>query len=240
MRVVGILKGMAKVVGIGVGLLLLSILSGYIAMNLVLDRGKLEVPIVIGLDLKMAADQLRLAGFQPRMATKEYSSNFPKGTVVRQSPSGGSRLHKGKEVRLTVSKGTDEILAPDLVGGDLTRGQRILAEQGLTLGRITKVHSNTFPAGEVIAQDPAPGLPTRRGTALHLLISLGGEEDYYLMPNLVGVDATDALALVKKMRLDAKVSYTPMPDYAAKVVAQDPSFGTRIKEREQVSLVIGQ
>ena len=131
-----------KVVGLGIVLLVLSVASGYIAMNLSLERDRIDVPVVIGLDLKEASRQIREVGLKPRMAGEEYHVAFPKGTVVRQTPSGGSRIRKNQEVRLTISKGSDETLAPDLVGRSFTRAQRFLAEEGLLLGSTAKVHTS--------------------------------------------------------------------------------------------------
>lgn len=232
-----VLKRILKILGVGLGLILLSILSGYMAMNLALERGKIDIPVVIGLELREAARQLREMGLQPRMAAEEYHGNFPKGTVIRQSPAGGSRVRRNTEVRLTISRGSDETLAPDLVGNPLTRAQRTLAEQGMLVGKIAKVHTS-LPAGEVIAQDPPAGFPARRGGAVNLLVSLGEEERFYLMPNVVGQKLAEAITLLKGMGLDPKVAYESLPDLAGRIVLQDPSFGTRIKEREQVTLVV--
>ncbi len=228
-----------KTIGIGTGIIFLSVLSGYIAMNLALERDRVDVPVVIGLNLKEAARQLREVGLQPRMSGERYHGTFPKGTVIRQSPAGGSRIRRDKEVRLTISKGSDETLAPDLVGQPLTSAQRLMAEQGLIVGNTARVHA-ALPAGVVIAQDPPAGFPTRRGSAMDLLISLGEEERFYVMPNLVGQGEDEAIAILKEMGLEPTVAYEPFPDLARRVVLQDPSFGTRIKEGEQVTLVVAQ
>ncbi|MFQ5657746.1 MAG: PASTA domain-containing protein [Candidatus Methylomirabilales bacterium] len=233
------LRTILKIVGIGTGMILLSIVSGYIAMNLALERDRIEVPVVIGLDLKEAARQLREVGLRPRMAGEKYDNSFPKGTVIRQNPAGGSRIRRDKEVRLTISKGSDETLAPDVVGQPLGDAQRLMAEQGLFLGNVARVHTS-LPAGVVIAQDPPSGFPTRRGSAMSVLISLGEEERFYVMPNLVGQWEDEAIAILREMGLEPHVSYEPFPDLAGRVVLQDPSFGTRIKEKERVTVVVAQ
>jgi len=232
-------KTAVRFAAIGGGLFLLSVLSGYIAMSLTLERGKIEVPIVVGLELKEAARQLREMGLQPRLAGEEYHPAFPKGAVVRQTPAGGNRLRKNGEVRLIISKGSDETLAPELVGQPITQAQRLLAEHGLLLGPTAKAHA-ALPAGVVIAQDPPAGFPSRRGSTVSVLVSLGEEERFYVMPNLVGQREEEAVTLLKEMGLEARVSYESFPGQDRRVVQQDPSFGTRIKEREQVTLVIAQ
>lgn len=233
------LKRTLKVIGIGIGLVLLSILSGYITMNIFLERDRIAVPVVIGLELKEAARQLREVGLQPRMAGEEYHAAFQKGAVISQSPSGGSRILKNKQVRLTISKGSGETLIPDLVGRPLTRAQRLLAEEGLVPANIGRVHAS-LPADVVIAQDPPAGFPARRGSAVSLLISLGEPERFFVMPDLVGQREEEAIAILREMGLEPKVTYESFPDLAQRVVLQDPSFGARIKEKEQVTLVVGQ
>jgi eukaryotic-like serine/threonine-protein kinase len=232
-------KRLLRFAGIGLGLFLLSVLSGYIAMSLTTERARIDVPIVVGLELKEAARQLREVGLQPRMAGEEYHGAFSKGTVVRQSPSGGLRLRKNSEVRLIISKGSDETLAPDLVGQALTQAQRLLAEHGLLLGHTARAHTS-LPAGVVIAQAPPAGFPMRRGSAVALLLSLGEEERFYVMPNLVGQREEEAVAILKEMGLEPRVTYETFPGQDRRVVIQDPSFGTRIKEREQATLVVAQ
>ncbi len=228
-----------RILGIGVGLLVLSVISGYIAMNLSMERDRIEVPVVVGLELKEAARQLRIVGLQPRMAGEDYHAAFQKGAVIRQSPSGGSRVRKNLEVRLTVSRGRDETLAPDLTGQPLQQAQRLLAEQGLVLGPTAKVHTS-LPTGVVIAQNPPAGFPTRRGTAVSVLISLGEAQRFYVMPNLVGQWEEEAIAILKEMGLEPRVTYQSFPAQARRVVLQEPSFGTRVKEKEEVSLVVAQ
>ncbi|MFQ5946305.1 MAG: PASTA domain-containing protein [Anaerolineae bacterium] len=228
-----------RVFGLGILVLVLSVVSGYIAMNLTLERDRIDVPVVIGLDLKEASRQVREVGLKPRMAGEEYHVAFPKGTVIRQSPSGGSRVRKNKEVRLTISRGSDETLAPDLVGRPLARAQRVLAEEGLLLGSTAKVHMS-LPAGEVVAQNPPAGFPVRRGSAVSLLISLGEEERFYVMPNLVGQREEEAIAILKEMGLEPRVTYESSGGLPRRVILQEPSFGTRIKEKEQVTLVVAQ
>ena len=44
-------KTVLRILGIGVGLLVLSVISGYIAMNLSMERDRIEVPVVVGWEL---------------------------------------------------------------------------------------------------------------------------------------------------------------------------------------------
>ena len=164
-----------QTLGLGGGLVLTGFLAWYGAMQLALEKDRVAVPRVIGMEAVAATQRLQEEGFQPVITSEEYSDRAPVGAVVSQRPPSGIRARKGGDVRLTVSKGGDVLLLPTLMGGPLTRARRILVDGGLLLGRVTQIHSAEYPAGDVIAQDPPPGTPVRRGTAVDLLVSLGPE-----------------------------------------------------------------
>ncbi|MBI3003253.1 MAG: hypothetical protein HYY54_06510, partial [candidate division NC10 bacterium] len=62
-----------KAAGALLGMAGLAILAGYVAMNLALEKDKVQVPNTMGMDLKEAAALVREVGLQPRMVAEEYS-----------------------------------------------------------------------------------------------------------------------------------------------------------------------
>ena len=65
---------------------------------------RVTVPDVTGLPRAKAEQKIRAAGLTPN--TVAVPSTETAGTVVRQTPSGGSSAAKGSTVRLDVAKGT--------------------------------------------------------------------------------------------------------------------------------------
>lgn len=153
--------------------LLLALASGAITMQLALERDKVEVPDVVGREEEAAAQLLKGLGLKPQVVREEYHDRIPKGAVIAQRPSAGTRVRKESMIRLVVSKGSDKVVVPDLAGLDLERAGQVLIEVGLLVGRIAKVHSDEYAEGQIIAQDPSPGSVSRRGSAVQLLLSLG-------------------------------------------------------------------
>lgn len=228
------------------GLLLLIVAlafgAGYLAVSIDLGGEKVEVPNLVGTDARTALETLRGLELQGRQAGEEYHRQIPKGAIVTQRPQAGSRLRKAGMVRYTVSKGTDEVTFPDLVGISLPRAQRALQERGLTLGKVASVHSWSLPKDSILAQYPPSGTRGKRGDTVSLLLSLGPEEAYYLMPDLVGKEQALAFRFLQGLGLDVKVKSAKVSSglQAGLVVDQDPPSGSQVKAGSQVTIFVGQ
>ncbi|MGH3376716.1 MAG: penicillin-binding protein [Actinoallomurus sp.] len=72
---------------------------------------RVKVPDVVGLSASEARSKLTAAGFSVSTG-KGVSSFYPKGTVVRTSPGGGSRAEPGSTVTIYLSKGQPSIPFP--------------------------------------------------------------------------------------------------------------------------------
>lgn len=235
----GCLYRLIRAVAVCVGLVAVATLSGYIAMLWFLEEDKMEVPRVIGLDSVAAEALITEVGLIPRVMADEFSAAIPKGSVTRQRPSHGTRLKLGSEVRLIVSRGSDQLAAPDLSGLTATQAKRVLAEVGLVFGRVTSIHSDAHRRETIIAQDPPAGATVIRGAEIRLLESLGPLEDIVVVPDLRGREMVVALNLLKELQLEARMSFYESMAQGGHVVAQDPAPGAQIKVGGQVQITIG-
>lgn len=166
-------KGFLKGLKAFVWLLSVAILSAFITMQLALERDKVLVPDIVGQGSEAAVRSLKELGLKPLVIREDYHDGVPRGTVIAQRPSGGARIRQGSQVKLVVSRGTDKVMVPALAGLDLEQAGWALTEAGLLLRRIAKVHSDGYPEGQVIAQDPPPGSLVKQRSAVQLLLSLG-------------------------------------------------------------------
>jgi serine/threonine-protein kinase len=237
---VGCLYRLLRAVAICVGLVALATLSGYIAMLRFMEEDRVEVPRVIGLDSVAAEAMVKEAGLTPRVVAEEFSATIPRGSVTSQRPARGTRLKLGSEVRLILSRGSDQLVVPDMAGLTLTQAKRVLAEAGLTLGPITPIHSDAHARESVIAQDPPGGAPAIRGATVRLLESLGPLEDVVVLPDLRGREMLVALNLLKELQLEARMTFYVAVAKEGRVIAQDPPPGAQIKVGGQVQITIGE
>jgi len=231
-----LVKGLAVLAG----LLALGLVSAYVAMDVVLEKNRVEVPRLVGLDSVAATALAKEAGLNPRLAAEEFSEHIPKGHVTRQRPARGTRVEPASEVRLFLSRGTDRVEVPDVAGTSLPQAQRTLGEAGLSLGHVTKVHSDLHPHDTILAQDPSPGATTIRGAAVALLQSVGPWEEILTMPDLVGRDTVTAMNLLRELQVEAQLSFETTISGKNHVVAQDPPPGRPVKVGDRVLLTIGE
>jgi eukaryotic-like serine/threonine-protein kinase len=133
---------------------------------LVVSKGKepVEVPNVTGKSRQEAEEQLRALGFSVDV-DEVFSDDVAIGVVMDQTPSSGT-ADKGSTVRLTVSKGPDLVVVPDLRGQTFEQARDALEGLGL------KVRKRSFPGGpgQVLRTDPERGQKVRRGTTVTVYV----------------------------------------------------------------------
>ena len=222
-----------------VGLCALAAVSGEMAMLWMLEGDRVEVPRVIGLDSVAAGALLKESGLLPRVVAEEFSEKIPKGHVTSQRPPRGTRATLGTEIRLLLSRGTDQLTVPKLAGATLPQANRTLAEAGLGLGQVTTIHSDLHLKDTIIAQDPPEGAAAVRGAAVRILQSAGPWDERVIMPDLRGREALVAVNLLKELQIEARISFQPAAS-KDRVIAQDPAPGTPLKLGKQAELIVGE
>src|SRR4051812_19172346 len=86
---------------------------------------QVEVPNVVGQQLDDARSSLGDAGF--RVTVTQQPSDQDPGTVLAQSPAGGSETDKGSSIALTVASKPEQVPVPDVTGETDTDAIRILS-----------------------------------------------------------------------------------------------------------------
>ncbi|MFI5340303.1 MAG: PASTA domain-containing protein [Candidatus Methylomirabilales bacterium] len=230
---------LVKVAAILTGLFAVWLTSAHIAMQLAMERDRVEVPRVVGVDSVAAGQLIREVGLTPQVVAEEFSDKIPKGRVTTQRPIGSTRAKNGSVVRLFLSRGTDQLEVPNLAGITLVQAQRSLAEAGLALGPVTAIHSDAHARETIIAQDPPAGASATRGATMRLLQSLGPWEEMVTMPDLRGREMVTAINLLREIQVAARVSFERSVSREGQVVAQDPPPGAQVKVGGQVMITVG-
>ncbi|HET6213769.1 MAG TPA: Stk1 family PASTA domain-containing Ser/Thr kinase, partial [Micromonosporaceae bacterium] len=115
-------------------------------------RAPLTVPNVVGQNVNDAQQTLRGMGLVVQV--EEQNSDKPQGQVIGQTPPDGSGVEPGATVKLTVSKGPQQIPMPGVKGRACAEAKTIL--EGAHL-RVNIMGIN--PNGAVAEQTPAEGTP---------------------------------------------------------------------------------
>ncbi|MFA5027832.1 MAG: PASTA domain-containing protein [Candidatus Methylomirabilota bacterium] len=222
------------------GLLALGVLSGYVAMHLSMEPDRVEVPRVVDVESLAAGELLKEVGLVPRIIAEEFSGHIAKGRVASQRPARGTRVKIGSEIRLILSRGSDQLSVPDVRGLELAPAQRALMEAGLTVGSVLRIHSDVHPHETVMGQEPAPGAPAVRGDRVVLLQSQGPLDNLVAVPDLRGREIVTALNLLKELQVEARVSFQQEASREGLVMEQDPPPGGKVRVGGQVQLTVGE
>lgn len=214
--------------------------SALITTNLILKGEIVTVPNLRGKTLDEGRTLLGRNLLSLNFAGTKFDSEIEKGLIISQDPPAGSKIKANRMVKVIVSAGSEIVEIPDLLGKSLETAVQTLASVGLSRGTISQVHSRQYPAGRIIAQVPKPGGKVKRSTAINLLISQGEQELKYVMPDLIGRRADQALARLKELGFkvaNVRSSYYPGLEPGI-IIKQTPPHGFAVQKRNLISLEV--
>ena len=126
------------------------------------------LPAVSGLSLDAAKIALNAVGLEVGKTTESFSDTVPKGNVIDLVPN-QLNLTKGSKVDLTISKGTNKVVLPNMVGNRILAAQDMLAKLGLKTIVDTNLANKLWGLRNVRSMSPAPGTVVRVGDTITLI-----------------------------------------------------------------------
>jgi serine/threonine-protein kinase len=220
---------------------LVAAVSAYFAMSLLFKSADTVVlPDFTGNHVVSVLEYLTEHGLNTKVRGSRYSAEIPKNHVIFQDPKAGTEIKKGRDVKLVLSKGTETILMPNLIGLDLRRAEIIFEENDLCRGHVSRTFNASQSKDAIVAQVPAAGKTVNRGGCIDILVSLGQPPQAYKMPDLKGLPLEEALTVIEMRRLshgEIHTQYVSSPTRSG-IVEQDPPPGYRVFERSAVHLTV--
>jgi beta-lactam-binding protein with PASTA domain/predicted Ser/Thr protein kinase len=129
-----------------------------------------RIPDVVGQTLEAAEATLTNAELTLGTVSKRVSSTQAPGTVVAQSPAGGSTAHAGDTVGLTVAQAPKEIAVPSVVGAAQAAASAALRHDGFKVKTQTHATTEQSEVGVVLEQTPAGGAQARKGATVTIAV----------------------------------------------------------------------
>ncbi len=220
------------------GLILVAVVAGVALLVKSLlgnDTGLLPAPPVIGLSQQEATLRLAEAGLQVGKVINQFAEK-PSGTVIGQSPDSGFLIGRGGQVDLTISKGIEMTVVPQVIGLSQAEAEAALDDAKLTINRVVMRDVN-LPEGQVLDVLPRPGAQVRARSTVDVVVSSGQVQ----VPDLRGMTKDEAIAALQKLgfavgieprdsleKVDTVVDQRPVNALAPRgstvviVVAQEP------------------
>jgi len=217
--------------------MVLAISVGIAGWWIVLGPGaKVSVPSVIGASVDKANSLISPLGLKIEVAEKVYSEEVSEGLIIKQDPAGGDKIDPNGTVKLTVSKGPERYLVPQLIGLTPEAAVNAIAKLPLATGTITEVFNSEVPKGFVISAEPAPGTQVRRDTAINLVVSKGIET--LALSSYLGKIGEEALTELTDAGFDVTVTYAfDEKVIPGGVISQTPAAGD-VPKGAKIQLVV--
>ena len=127
------------------------------------------VPDVVGLKEASAQKTLVTAGFQTSSTTTHAAE--PAGTVVGQTPAGGSTAGLGTIVVLQISDGVPAVTpVPSVVGLSATAAGTALKDAGFVVKIVDRVVTDPNTYDRVVSQSPGGGVKADEGSVVTIVV----------------------------------------------------------------------
>jgi serine/threonine-protein kinase len=193
-----------------------------------------QIPDVSGLTQRQATTRLEDAGLlvDPGFG---FSESVPEGRAVGTEPVAGTSLPSGSTVQLVISRGSNRVEVPGVIGLDDQQALSALSDVGLN-GNIVQ-REDEAPAGQVVGQSPGSGQLVRRGSSVTVFVSTGAIS----VPDVIGELRKTAVATLKKAGFIVSVNdqETTDPNQVGRVITQFPPGGSRGSRGDTVTISVG-
>jgi serine/threonine-protein kinase len=195
-----------------------------------------DLPPLDGTTLAAAQQAVIGAGLTLGQVAERADETIPKGSLIDWSVGGKPRpiqAPKGSRVDVLVSSGPAARTIPSLTGRSEAEAKAALEGMRLKTAH-ADAFSDTVPAGQVIATDPAAGKTAARDSTVTIIVSKG--PDVVAVPDVSKAANLDqAVALLEQAGLQAGQVYG---DANGKPFSSDPAAGTQVKRGSAVDIFL--
>ncbi|MBC2856666.1 MAG: PASTA domain-containing protein [Cetobacterium sp.] len=178
--------------------------------------------------------------FNITIAGEEFST-FPTNEIFLQEPEPNKIVKRGRNIKIWVSKGSDELILPDFSEKNLIDVTAALQTEGITIDKVSYLIS-PLPYNTVIATSPAKNSKVRRGDSISILVGDIQENKEVKMPDLIGLELEDAKSEISRNSLSlGEISYK-VTDYLDPniVIETSQTTGKKITAGTAIDLVVSQ
>jgi serine/threonine-protein kinase len=209
--------------------IILGLLFGYLTFKVLSFSRTVEVPDLHGRNLLDANKLVTSKGLYLKIEGEDYDPAVPSGNVIRQDVPAGKTVKERRGIKVVISKGPRVKSVPMLVNETLVSAESLLLRKGLKIAKVIPVHSDVVEKDRIIAQKP--GTEEQMSETITVLVSLGPHEKIYNCPDLRGMSAEQAAAIIKKLNLKLATEGS-----GERVEVQKPEPGKQIRTGDTIYL----
>ncbi len=208
--------------------------DGTVGVTISKGKERYIVPTLQGLKIEIAEGLISDNNLVVGEIIKEFSSEFPKGFIMRSSPAAGERIKRDSQVTLYLSKGVEQVGVSSYQGKSGEQALNELTEAGFEV-ETKYVFNEDLPIGAVVSQIPSGG-DIDKGSVITLTVSKGSQ--FVFIPNVFSLSEAKAIDTLKD--LDLKVVVKKVGNKKTKVVTNiSPKVGDKVKRGSTVTITVG-
>jgi beta-lactam-binding protein with PASTA domain len=196
---------------------------------------EVAVPDIAGKSVTDATSLLGKSGLGLKVEMRRSDPTVPADHVLSQDPAPGSILRRQRDVRVRVSDGQRDPVVPSVIGQPDRTAEIVLAQDKIEIGGRVEVHTASYPAGTVIAQDPNE---SNRASKVTLLVNKGAAGATFVMPDTIGALGGRVIDILRRrgfrVTVTSEVPYPGLPPGV--VVRQTPQPGFQVGYGDTVVL----
>jgi eukaryotic-like serine/threonine-protein kinase len=200
-----------------------------------------EIPSVIGMSIDSARTILETDSFfLSDEITKKVDFNKPAGTILDQHPKAGSECKRGRKVYVTVSKGAQPAIVPELIGMSPQDALYKIAEAKLVPDTVLYEFSEQYPDGVVMGQSLVVNDTVDIGDRIFIVVSVGKHPSEYIIPDVKGQVLKNAAETLKRggFKISEIVYYKNTELLPNTVIDQKPAPGEIVYQGAKIRLLI--
>jgi serine/threonine protein kinase len=208
--------------------------DGTVEVTISKGKERYIVPTLQGLKIEIAEGLISDNNLVVGEIIEEFSSEFPKGFIMRSSPAAGERIKRDSQVTLYLSRGVEQVGVSSYQGKSGEQALNELTEAGFDV-ETKYVFSEDLPIGAVVSQIPSGG-DIDKGSVITLTVSKGSQ--FVFIPNVFSLSEAKAIDTLKD--LDLKVVVKKVGNKKTKVVTNiSPKVGDKVKRGSTVTITVG-
>lgn len=192
------------------------------------DDALVRVPELVGLTESEARGRLDHVGLEYALRAGVSHYRAPEGAILAQNPLPGQYARPGAPVFVTLSRGPERYVLPDVAG--LSERQATIVLERLGFAVHTESVTHTMDAGRAVATRPEAGVKLAVPADIVLVVSEG--RPVVAVPDLRGRHVDDAAGVLGETGLqlgaityDAAASEAP-----GRIIGQNPPAGYSFRQ----------
>lgn len=193
-------------------------------------------PGLIGMDINEAKKQY--PGFDIVVESSSFHEQYDKDIIYDQSVNPGMVVKEGATIKVKISSGIQYFSLSDYRNFEENQVYKILTDNEIEFNTVTE-YNDEIPEGYVIKTEPGADTQIDTGTVVVVYVSMGAENTYTEVPNVLGYTLEDARMILNASNIRiGSVERVEADGQSTEVLRQSIEEGTTVQSGTSINLVI--